>query len=413
MFAGYASVRRVAIAVAALFVLVPMAWGQQLPQQYVKLSQDGTPIPDVNKSPFPPSPTDGSCWLASAANLLAAAGYGAGGGVAQQRAQNIYNQLTAAYGTLSGGAPDQAISYWLAWYGKNPASPDYNPALSYTDVSAEYRTLTQTDYSFLQAELYRCQYVGVQFDNPAHAVTLVGWDDALGHSIWHDSDVNNAPNGDDSYVNSFGTTWDLVVPGTQTTYLSQANGYVTLCPGLDKSPALVGNYDLAWAPSPTGPTAREAGIKAGVYGTAPGWQQQWVDPNDPNVTFEPFRINNESLPDMQKQVQLLVDFYGRSESYLNEDIRLRYLDALGQEVIATPTSAALSADQGQVLFTWLLDTQPAWEDIFFPSYIDYAFLEGEVASWNVATLCFIPEPATASLLLVLCGFLLPRRRRVL
>jgi len=411
MFAGHSCIRRAIAVVAVPLLLVSIAWGQQLPQQYIKYSQDGTPIPDVNKSPFPPLPTDGSCWLASAANILAAAGYGSGG-AAQQRAQNIYTQLTTAYGTTSGGAPDQAISYWLAWHGKNPASPDYNPSLNYTDVTAEYRTLTQTDYTFLQNELYRCQYVGVQFDNPAHAVTFVGWDDTLGHSIWHDSDVNNTSNGDDAYVNSFTTTsWDLVDIPTGQTYLNRANGYVTLCPGLDKNPTFVGNYDLAWAPSLGGPAAREAGAKAPVYGAAPGWQDSWTDPNDPTLTFDPFRINNESLPDMQKQVQLLVDFYGRSESYLNEDIRLRYLNALGQEVVALPTSSVLSADNGQVLFTWTLDTQPEWEEILFPSFLEYGFLEGEVASWNVATLC-VPEPATISLLLFLCGLMLLRRRHV-
>jgi len=389
-------------------LVVSTAWGQT-PPQYTKVSQDGTAIPDVDKIPFPPAPTDNSCWLASASNILAAAGYG-GIGPAQQRAQSIYQQLTTAYGTASGGAPDQAISYWLAWHGKNPNSPDYAPTVTYTDVTAEYRTLTQVDYNFLKGELLRCQYVGVQFDNPAHAVTFVGWDDNLGQSTWHDSDRNVGPNGDDSYVNSFTTQWDLVDPQTQTTYLSRANGYVTLCPGLDKTPEFVANYDLAWAPSPTGAMAREAGIMAGsVYPPAGGWQSTWVDPGDPSVTFEPFLIWNELQPDMEKHIELLVDFYGRDANYINEDIRLRYLDEFGQEVIALPTSAQLSADNGQVLFTWELDNQPGWEEIFFPSYMDYGLLEGDVASWNVATVC-VPEPATMGLLGLGLLSLIRRRR---
>ncbi|MCC6682168.1 MAG: PEP-CTERM sorting domain-containing protein [Phycisphaeraceae bacterium] len=360
------------------------AWGQ-LPAQFVKMSQDGTPIPDVNKSPLPPLPGDSSCWLASASNILAAAGYGTGG-PAQQRAQVIYSQLTAAYGIASGGAPDQAISYWLAWYGKNPNSLEYNPALNYTDVTAEYRTLTPADYAFLQNELFRCQYVGVQFDNPAHAVTFVGWDNTFNRSIWHDSDRNVGLNGVDAYNNSYTTQWDLVDPLTQTTYLSRANGYLTFCPGLDKHPSFVASYDLAWAPSPLGPMARVAGLYAGQYQSL-GWLGQWIDPNDPNTTLERFHLGNQAQPNHEKHIQLLVDYYGRDTNYLNEDIRLRYFDGSGIEVIAAPTSAQLSADAGQVLFTWDLDYQPGWEEILFPSYMDYGLLEGTVASWDIATIC--------------------------
>lgn len=389
--------RTIAVAMLSLALLAPTAFGD-VPMLYVKYSQDSTPIPDVNKNPTAPQP-DNSCWLASASNILAAAGYG-GIGSAQGRAQTIYTQLTMAYGVASGGAPDQAISYWLAWHGKNPASPDYNPALLYTDVTAVYRTLTMADYNFLKSELHRCQYVGVQFHNPAHAMTLVGWDDFTGQSIWQDSDrtKGDGPGGiGDVYTNSFTTTWDLVDPNLQQTYLAQANGYVTLCPGLDKDPMLVANYDVAWAPSPIGPRAREAGVKAGLYGPVPGWQPTFIDPQDPNITYEPFRLNNELDLLRQKHVELLVDYYGRDENYAGEDIRLRYLDQFGQEVIALPDSVALSDDNGQVLFTWILDIQPEWEEILFPSYLEYGLLEGEVASWNVAVIC-VPEPMSLALL---------------
>ncbi len=381
----------------ACLLLASTAWGQALPPQYLKNSQDGTPIPDVNKSSG--NPNDASCWLASASNLLAAAGYGTSGTVAQQRAQGIYNQLTTDYGILNGGAPDQAMSYWLAWYGKNPDSAEYMPGLTYTDISAEYRTLTQVDYNFLKGELYRCQYVGVQFDYPAHAVTLVGWDDNLGQSIWHDSDFNTVLPGDDYYANSFTPNWNLVIPNTQQVYLSNANGYVTLCPGLNKDEEFVTNYDVAWAPSPQGPQARVAGAMAQIYQPVLGWQNSWTDPDDPSITLQPFQIGNQLDLTREKRIELLVDFYGRDTNHLNEDIRLRFLGRDGTEVVMTPSSKLLSTDNGQMLLTWELDFQPDWEEILFPSANDYHKLEGKVASWNVATIC-VPEPATLAMLAV-------------
>lgn len=51
------------------------------------------PPPDANKAG---PATDDTCWLATAANMLAGAGYGVGDDV-QQRAESIYNQLKAHF----------------------------------------------------------------------------------------------------------------------------------------------------------------------------------------------------------------------------------------------------------------------------------------------------------------------------
>ena len=50
------------------------------------------PVPDVDKTT-----PDRTCWLATAANMLGAAGYG-DGATAQERAEAIYDQLVAQYG---------------------------------------------------------------------------------------------------------------------------------------------------------------------------------------------------------------------------------------------------------------------------------------------------------------------------
>ncbi len=406
------------LACVMVLVLTGVAAAQSLPARFVKVSQDGTPIPDVNK-PNPADPNDGTCWLAGAANVLAAAGYGSGPD-AQQRALNIYNQMRIDWG-LGGGAPDHAISHWLAHYGRNPDHPEFNLNVDYTDITAAYRTLGQADYDFLRQELYDCQYVTVQFDSPAHCMTMVGWDHTVtpNLSIWHDSDVNTVPPGDDHYQNAFSPSpqWNLLQPGTQNAYVSSANGYSVFCSGLDKPEDAMLNYDVAWAPGPNGPAARYAGAQNGLFLTPDadptlGWGQtpyQHVDPVTGQTTnYETFRIDNEFDPLRQKEVSLLIDFYDRNSNYINEDIKLRYLDEFGMEVVASPDAAVLSADDGQLLLTWSLDIQPAWEEILFPNLLDYQMLEGRVCNWDVATIC-VPEPGTIGLLLLAAAAL--RRRK--
>ena len=74
--------------------------------QYMKMN----PPADVDKAFLS---GNNSCWLATAANLLGGAGYGTGTNV-QARADSIYQQLTAHFGTTSGGWTDVALTWWLA-----------------------------------------------------------------------------------------------------------------------------------------------------------------------------------------------------------------------------------------------------------------------------------------------------------
>lgn len=74
---------------------------------YMKMS----PPPDSDK-PLPVPIGDNSCWMHTASNMLAGAGYGTGTTV-QARADAIFKQMNTNYGTLHGGWPDAALQWWL------------------------------------------------------------------------------------------------------------------------------------------------------------------------------------------------------------------------------------------------------------------------------------------------------------
>jgi hypothetical protein len=72
---------------------------------YMKMN----PAPDSDK---PVVAGDYSCWMHTASNMLAGAGYGNGTTV-QARADDIFAQMDAHYGILHGGWPDAALQWWL------------------------------------------------------------------------------------------------------------------------------------------------------------------------------------------------------------------------------------------------------------------------------------------------------------
>ena len=382
-----------------------------------KDSQDGTAIPDVNKPVFG-DPNDNSCWMAVASNMLGASGYGVGV-TAQAKADYIYGQLRTDLNWQWQGSVPNAINYWLYTYGKNPDAVEFNATNPYTDVTWSGYVpggLTSSDYDMLLGELARCQYVGVGFTNPEHAMTLVGGNYSnnpggdLTQSVWHDSDRNNVAPGDDVYSNRFSTgQWDLIEYP-----ISQARDWTTLCPGLNKPESAMLNFDVAWYRQTQNliPDFRQAGASNQVY-EAPDYE---ADPSGQTVTTDAYWLTpaqgdptevvipNEHIPLWEKRVYLLVDYYdrviGRSEDILLED-------DLGNVYSATWVSE--NADGGQLLFCWELPDQPFWEKIIFPD-TDYYTLSTYVKDWDLATEC-VPEPAFASMLLLGALQLLRKRRR--
>jgi len=158
-------------------------------EPYMKMN----PPADVDKDGVanPPIVNDLSCWMATAANMLAAAGYGIGGSL-EVRAEDIYGDLvtwqTSASnptGVADGGWADTALSWWLSsgnniWTG-NP----YTVVTVYGNKSPKYPWANTNGARFIGNELRRCQFVGLSISWPTDAA---GWIGSGGHAItaWGD-----------------------------------------------------------------------------------------------------------------------------------------------------------------------------------------------------------------------------------
>lgn len=163
------------------------------------------PAADVDKEfisgnpglqPGVPTP-DNSCWMATAANMLAGAGYG-NGTTLQARAENIYidminwhasTTIANPHGVRYGGWTSAALNWWLGsanntWGGTNP----------YTVVTVYGNTgfipwANANGARFVGNELRDCQYVGLGIRWPR---TWPMGDPSGGHAITAWGDDGNA-----------------------------------------------------------------------------------------------------------------------------------------------------------------------------------------------------------------------------
>lgn len=213
---------------------------------------------------------DNSCYLATAANMLAGAGYGTGASL-QARADDIYQDLIAQFGIANGGWVDVALSWWLGsanniW----PANP-YTIVTVYGNKNPKHPWANADGPKFFGNELRRCCFTGLSISWPAAGATIgsgghaiTNWGDNFksatltsnpGMVLVTDSDSDNGGN-EQKYVYDSYTSPN---PGGANEgngwYFNYNNNHpyikhiVTLCPEDDPSDfsltqKVVGNYTL-------------------------------------------------------------------------------------------------------------------------------------------------------------------------
>ena len=138
-------------------------------------------------------PTDNSCWIATASNLLAGAGYG-NGSTFEERAEDIYIDMLTwqrsedpagdPHGTRDGGWTDTALTWWLSsanniW----PANP-YNVVTVYGNKT-KVPWANANGAQYVGNQLREFQQVGLSISKPR---TTAGGSPSGGHAItaWGD-----------------------------------------------------------------------------------------------------------------------------------------------------------------------------------------------------------------------------------
>jgi hypothetical protein len=155
------------------------------------------PPADVEKGP--PAPTapcnpgdaiiDNSCWMATASNMLAGAGYGTGGTI-QARADDIYADMVANYGKQCGGWTDAALSWWLNSANNTWTTNPYRVVTVYGNKSPRFPWANAQGARDIGNELRACNFVGLSISWPTDAAGAIG---SGGHAItaWGDNSGDN------------------------------------------------------------------------------------------------------------------------------------------------------------------------------------------------------------------------------
>jgi hypothetical protein len=149
---------------------------------YMKMA----PPPDADKAFLP---GNDSCYLATASNLLAGAGYGTGDTV-QARTDEIYGEMIAEFGVVGGGWTDAALTWWLGSTENTWPDNPYTVVNVYGYKDPRYPWDEPDGAQTIGNELRSCNFVGLSISWPdatpgaigqrGHAIT--GWGDNLGRS---------------------------------------------------------------------------------------------------------------------------------------------------------------------------------------------------------------------------------------
>jgi hypothetical protein len=169
------------------------------------------PPPDADKPGLPtPADNDLRCWAATAANLLSAAGYGAGATM-QARSNGIFADLTAQFG-MGGGWIDTGLTWWL---GSTHNTTPLNPY----KVVTVYGTKNKVPWAnangaqFIANELRKPHYVGLSISWPTAGAQGTG-----GHAIsaWGDSGTAGTQNSNPAQIKVTDSDRDPAVGDLQT-----------------------------------------------------------------------------------------------------------------------------------------------------------------------------------------------------
>ncbi|WP_300462484.1 PEP-CTERM sorting domain-containing protein [Desulfobacula sp.] len=181
----------------------------------------------------PEEANDMSCWLASAANMLAAQGYNNGNEL------GIYDELLDHYGWTEGGWQHEALDWYI--FDNEGMNPSYkvNYYGVYTGTESVHNHITasnqwpQNPYDFVKKELYRCQQVGIVLHTSSlyHAVTFYGWTEIFSIITDSDTDTDHYSNTDRNYYLSSSSQTDWKIDYLQYNQINVPIDYfTTLCP---------------------------------------------------------------------------------------------------------------------------------------------------------------------------------------
>ncbi|NOQ96508.1 MAG: hypothetical protein GQ555_07840 [Desulfobacterales bacterium] len=173
------------LAVVAIAIVVYYAFRDRIFTILENIYMKMDPPADVDKAGVanPPIVNDNSCFMATAANMLAGAGYG-NGTTLQDRANDIYNDLIAwqtdalnPTGLAEGGWTDTALSWWLSSNNNNWPNNPYKVVTVYGNKAGPVELHrpkppwnNANGAQFIANELRRCQMLGLSISWPTNAV---------------------------------------------------------------------------------------------------------------------------------------------------------------------------------------------------------------------------------------------------